>query len=120
MSASPNWKRKSRCSPACSGRNRRNCGRPMARKVLYSADRVRAMFAKMRGDLHTQHFAHLCEMSDLRKELDAMRAELEQLREFRATVCARQQAEAELAELHRQRSLTQAWTAPRDPATPLQ
>jgi hypothetical protein len=89
-------------------------------RVLYHPDRVRAMFAQMRGDLHAMHFKHLCELSDLRRELDAMRTELEQLRELRATVRARHRAEAELAELHRRRSLMQASMAARDPGQLLQ
>jgi len=90
------------------------------RRLLYTEARVRALFARMRADMHAQHFRHLCELSDLRRELDAMRAELEQLRELRTVVRARQRAEAELADLHRQRSLAQAWTAARDPTAALQ
>jgi len=94
----------------------------MSRKgrVLYHPEAVRRLVDSMRADLHAQHFAHLCELADLKREVDAMRAELAQLRELRATVRARHQVEAELADLHRQRSLAQAWTAPRDPTAPLQ
>jgi len=88
------------------------------RRLLYSENRVRQLFARMRGDLHQQHLRHLCEMSDLRRELDEVRGLYAQLR---AAVLARQNAEQELADLRRQRSLVEAWAAGvRDPATRLQ
>jgi hypothetical protein len=69
-------------------------------RVLYTEDRVRALFARMRGALHQQHFEHLCEMADLRKELDQVRAEYEALRN---AVFAREKAEGDLELLRRDR-----------------
>jgi hypothetical protein len=89
------------------------------RRLLYTADRVRSMFANMRGDFQRQHFAMMREVSDLRKELETMRGELEHLRELRTVVIARQDAERELEALRRQRTLVQAWNAERDPEAPL-
>ena len=86
------------------------------RKLLYSADRVHALFARMRADLHDMHFKHLCELADLRRELNATRAALDELR---AATLARQQAEAALAELYRERAIARARAAERDPALPL-
>ena len=90
------------------------------RRPLYTEERVRAFVNRMRSDLAAQHFAHLCELADLRKEVDAMRAELATLRELRAAVLARQQAEAELRELYRERSIQRARAAERDFSMPLQ
>ena len=89
------------------------------RRLVYTEERVRAMFAKMRGDLHERHFRHMCELSDLRRELDQMRAELTTLRELRAATLARHQAYAELASLYRERELQRARAAERDASTPL-
>jgi len=73
------------------------------RRPLYTEERVRALFNRMRSDLAAQHFAHLCELADLRKEVDAMRAEL-----------------ATLRELYRERSIQRARAAERDFSMPLQ
>jgi hypothetical protein len=89
-------------------------------RVLSHPDAVRRFMAQARADLHTQHFAHLCELADLRREVDAMRAELATLRELRATVLARQKAEAELAALYRERAIARARAAERDFSMPLQ
>ena len=86
------------------------------RKLLYTADRVHALFARMRADLHDMHFKHLCELADLRKELDETRTALDELR---TAVRARQAAESELAELYRERGIARAQATERDPATPL-
>ena len=67
-------------------------------------------------DLHDMHFKHLCELADLRRELNATRAALDELR---AATLARQQAEAALAELYRERAIARARAAERDPALPL-
>jgi hypothetical protein len=68
------------------------------RRLLYTPERVRAMFAQMRGELHEQHFRHLCAMADLRRELDETRAALHELR---AATLARQRAEADLEMLRK-------------------
>jgi hypothetical protein len=60
-------------------------------KLLYTADRVRAMFARMRGELEAQHSRHLCEYASLRRELDALRAAYEALC---GAVLEREKAEA--------------------------
>jgi hypothetical protein len=87
------------------------------RKVVYTEERVRAMFARMRGELQAQHFRHLCAMSDLHRELAQTRAEFEQLK---ATVRTRQNAEAECRRLYRERDIARAQAAERNPVTPLQ
>jgi hypothetical protein len=91
--------------------------------VLYTPQFV-AGFAhalrEARADLHDQHFKHLCELADLQRELEALRAEVAQLRELRAAVLARQHADAELAGLYRERSIQQALAATRDESKPLQ
>jgi hypothetical protein len=86
------------------------------RKLLYSADRVHALFARMRADLHDMHFKHLCELADLRKELDETRTALDELR---AAVRARERAESELTSLYRERDLARARAVARDSAMPL-
>jgi hypothetical protein len=70
------------------------------RRVLYTGERVRAMFARMRGDLHAQHSRHLCELTELRKELAGLRAAYEALR---GAVLEREKAEANLELLRRDR-----------------
>jgi hypothetical protein len=67
-------------------------------RPLYHPDRVRAMFAQMRSELHAMHFKHLCELADLRRELDETRTALDELR---AATLARQRAEADLELLRR-------------------
>jgi len=80
-------------------------------RVVYTPTMVRQAFARMRDQLAEMHSRHLGEMADLRRELDGLRTELEHLRELRDAVVARQRAEHEVAELHRQRELTRAWAS---------
>jgi hypothetical protein len=92
------------------------------RVVLYHPKYVegfRSALREARADLHDMHFRHLCELADLRREIDTLRAELAHLRELRAAVLARQKAEAELAELYRERAIARARAAERDPNIPL-
>ena len=89
------------------------------RKLLYSAARVHAMFARMKADLVDQHERHLSEYAALRRELDVLRAELDQLRELRAATLARSQAHAELFGLYRERDIVRARHAERDLDRPL-
>jgi hypothetical protein len=70
------------------------------RKLLYTAERVHSMFARMRGELSALSFRHACEIADLRKELDRVRAEYEALRD---AVLERTRAEAGLELLKRDR-----------------
>jgi len=88
----------------------------MHNRLLYHPDAVRRLFNRMRADLHEQHLRHLCEMSDLRRELDQVRAAFDELR---AASLARAQAHAELASLYRERAIHRAQVVERDPATPL-
>lgn len=87
------------------------------RRVLYRPDQVRRLVAGMREDLRDLRFKHLREMADLRRELDEVRNDYIRLRD---AVRARHRAEAELADLRRQRNLVEAWASERDPATQLQ
>jgi hypothetical protein len=72
------------------------------RKLLYSAARVHAMFSRMRGELDHQHFRHLSEMADLRRELDQVRGQFEVLCN---AVRERERAEAEVEMLKRTRAV---------------
>jgi hypothetical protein len=72
----------------------------MRNRLLYTADRVHAMFARMRSELEEQHSRHLYEYASLRRELDALRAAYEALR---GAVLDREKAEAGLALLQRDR-----------------
>ena len=70
------------------------------RRLLYHPRYVegyRVALMKARDDLHDLHRKHVCEMSDLRRQLDETRAVLSELR---AAVRARQRAENALADLH--------------------
>jgi len=87
------------------------------RRVLYHPNRVRAMPARMRADLHDMDFTHLCELDELRRELDEVR---DAYAELRAAVLARRQAEAELTTLYREREIARARAAERDLSQPLQ
>jgi len=90
------------------------------RRLLYSPQYVRGFanaLREARSDLHDMHFKHLCELADLRRELDECRAALNELR---AATLARQRAEAELAGLYREREIARALAAERDLATSLQ
>jgi Skp family chaperone for outer membrane proteins len=89
------------------------------RRLLYSpryVDGYRVALLEAREDLHGLHFKHQCELADLRRELDKCRADLEELR---AAVRARQNAEQELASLHRERAIQRARAQARDPTIPL-
>jgi len=79
-----------------------------SRKLLYTPDRVQAMFAKMRSDLHAMHWKHVAELAELKRELDETRAAFDELL---GVVRSRQRTEAELRDLYRQR---EAWEAERD------
>jgi hypothetical protein len=70
------------------------------RRLLYTEDRVRALFARCLADLEAQHSRHLTDMSNLRHELDQVRAEYELLR---SAVLKRERAEADLELLRRDR-----------------
>jgi hypothetical protein len=70
------------------------------RRLLYTEERVRAMFAQMKGELSAQHFRHLCAQADLRKQLDEVRGQFEALRN---AVLERERAEANVELLKRDR-----------------
>jgi hypothetical protein len=70
------------------------------RKLLYTEDRVRVIFAKMRAELYARHLEQLSELADMRRELDQVRAEYEALRN---AVLARTKAEADLEMLRKDR-----------------
>jgi hypothetical protein len=70
------------------------------RRLLFTEERVRAMFARMRSELLEQHLTHIDELNELRRELDAVR---ESYRELRDAVIAREKAEGDLALLQRDR-----------------
>jgi hypothetical protein len=82
------------------------------RKLLYTEDRVRAVFAEMRRQLHELGERHRAEVESLRRELDGVRAAFDELRSISL---ARSKAEVEVAELHRLRAIGRARTAERDP-----
>jgi hypothetical protein len=89
------------------------------RRILYSPQYVqgfRVALAEARSDLHDMHFRHLCEIADLRRELDETRAALDELR---AATLAREKAEYELRELYHERAIARARAAERDQAAPL-
>ena len=86
-------------------------------RVLYTEERVRQMFGKMREELREMGERHAAEVAALRAELDQVRAAFDELR---SVSLARQRAEAELASLHRERSIQRARLAGRDPSLPLQ
>ena len=71
----------------------------------------------MRDEMREMRSRHVSEMARLRRELDNVRAAFNELR---AVSQARQAAEAEVAELRRQRDLLRAFAAERDPTAPLQ
>jgi hypothetical protein len=70
------------------------------RKLLYSEDRVRAMFAGLKAQLQAEHYRHLDELAKLRWELDQTKREFEALR---SAVLERTKAEANLELLKRDR-----------------
>jgi hypothetical protein len=88
----------------------RNAGR----KVLYSPGYVRGFanaLAQARSDLAALNFRHACAQADLRRELDAARSDLAELR---AAVLARQAAEQEVAALRRAREIARCAAVERD------
>jgi len=77
------------------------------------------MFAHMRAELDALDARHRQRHEALRLELDALRREVDQLRELRATVVARQAAERDLAALRQRRdAIVEAFGAEHD-GTPL-
>jgi len=79
-------------------------------------DAYRAALAEAKADLSVMNFRHECRIADLLRQLDEVRAAFEELR---AAVLARQNAEHELAALHREREIARAQAAERDPCQPL-
>jgi hypothetical protein len=73
-------------------------------------------FAEAKADLVQMAYEHQCELAQLRRELVEVRALYDELR---AVTLARQQADAEVAELHRLRAIARAQAAERDPNAPL-
>jgi len=65
-------------------------------RVLYDEAIVRKLFGEMKQQLHEMAARHRAEVESLRRELEQTRALFNQLR---ATVLARQNAEAEVARL---------------------
>ena len=82
------------------------------RKLLYSEDVVRRIFAEMRQQLHDMADRHDAEVAALRREVDQVRADYIELRD---AVLMRQHAEAEISELYRERDIARARAAERDP-----
>jgi hypothetical protein len=70
------------------------------RKLLYTEDRVRQIFAGMKAQLQAQHDWHLRELAGVRRELDQTKREFEMLR---TAVLQRTKAEANLELLKRDR-----------------
>src|SRR5215467_9360357 len=95
---------------ACGGAQRNG-----GRRLLYTEERVRALFARMRDELNEMASRHASEVAVLRTELDEIRAQFDELR---AVSLARQRAHAELVGLHR-RAIQRARAAERDASTPL-
>jgi chromosome segregation ATPase len=87
----------------------------MLRKIdiARSWQHARAQFAA----LVAEHDALKRELAETKRERDEFRAAM---RELQAAILARQQAEAELAGLYRERAIARARAAERDPAQPLQ
>lgn len=81
------------------------------RELLYTRDRVRQMFARMREELQEMHYRHASELVELRCELNQVRSAYEGLR---AVVLQRQKAEAELDHLYREREIARAQAVWRD------
>jgi hypothetical protein len=86
----------------------------MRRKILYSAEFIagyRRALAEAREALADHDFKHRCRHAALMADLDALRAELGELK---AAVLARTEAEAVVAALHRRREIELALAAERD------
>jgi CHASE1-domain containing sensor protein len=75
---------------------------------------LRNTLREARADLHAQQFQFLCEVADLRRELD-------ELREILALIVSitRQQAQADVATMRRQLETALVRLERRDPAQPL-
>lgn len=71
----------------------------MRNRVLYTEERVREMFGRMRAELRELGERHAAEVAALRAELDGVRAAFDELRSISL---ARQRAEVEVAELCRE------------------
>jgi hypothetical protein len=82
------------------------------RRILYTPERVHAVFARMREELHELADRHAAQVAALRAELDEVRAQFDELRSISLV---RQRVEAELASLYREREIARARTAERDP-----
>ena len=93
----------------------------MQRKLVYTADCVHAMAASMRADLVELHERHLAEHNALRVELNAMRAEVAELRDVMLLITStlHQQAEHDVHTLRRQLETALVRLERRDPAQPL-
>jgi hypothetical protein len=75
----------------------------MSRRVLYHPAYIRGFaraLAEAKADLREMHLKHLGEMADLRRELDAARANFTELRN---AALAREKAEADLELMKRDR-----------------
>lgn len=90
------------------------------RRVVYTPERVHAMFARMRNEIREMDERRVAELRAMGEkylaELRALRAELDELRSLSL---ARQRAELEIAALRRLREIGRARAAERDPAQPL-
>jgi hypothetical protein len=84
---------------------------------LLTPERVRKVFAQMRGELYEMAARHRAEVMSLRAELDGLHAQFDALR---AVSLARSKAELEVAELHRLREIGRAQAVERDWNQPLQ
>jgi uncharacterized protein Yka (UPF0111/DUF47 family) len=87
------------------------------RVVLYHPRYVegfRAALREARADLAALHFRHLCELQDLRREVDELRSIFEDV-----VHTLRQQAESDVDQLRRQLMAALVRLQRRDPNTPL-
>src|SRR5262249_51996374 len=110
---SPRSKSRISSSRACSNR-----GAAVRRRVLYTEERVRALFARTRAELDEMSERHAAEAARLRHELEECRADLAELR---AAVLARQRSEQEVSELRRRRdAIIEAFAADLVPGQRLQ
>jgi len=93
------------------------------RRLVYTPERVRFLFCRMRQELAELGARYIAETATLRRQVEEMRRELEGVRELydqlRAVSLARSKAEIEVAELRRLREIGRAQAAQRDPAVPL-
>jgi len=94
------------------------------RRILYLPEHFEAFrnaLAKAKGDLHDQHFQHLCQIAALNVEVAALRAELSELRQvvLLLTTIRRAEAETDVATLRARLLAVLARLERRDPARPL-